>query len=81
MEPTVKELTKDEYEKAKGIGQRGTGDPGAGSIGEGLEENPGPGAEASVSPTKKILIEKLKERGYKAGELNRMRKDELMELL
>lgn len=82
IEPGVKELTKEEYERSMGIGQPGPKGEAVKDVGESMEADPG---SEDVAPlyagTKKDLIETLKERGFKAGELNRKTKKQLIEML
>jgi len=85
-EPGVKELTTEEYEKRMGIRPEGSTDKEDQDGGQAVAENPipedGPQVRAGAyEGTKAEIIEVLKGRGFKAGELHRKRKDELIEML
>ena len=66
-----------------GIGQPGQQKKVAEDVGSAVVENPTPEDETPVygGSTKKELIEILKERGFKAGELSRKNKQQLLEML
>jgi len=81
-EPTVEELTKEDYENRMGIKFKGPKGQKAKTLGSPLVKNPKPQDEAPVlTGTRKEIIETLKERGFKPGELNRKNKQQLMEML
>lgn len=94
VEPSVEELTKEDYEKRMGIKPEGPKSPKAKDVRKPVGQDPKEEAKAQVPVssgegrakednhgTRKDLIEILKGKGFKAGDLNKKRRGELIEML
>lgn len=82
IEPTVKELTKQDYENSMGIRPKGQPKKEIKDVGEPVVKDSTEEVETPLrAGTKKDLIETLKGRGFGAGELNRKTKQQLIEML
>jgi hypothetical protein len=83
IEPSVVEITKEDYEERMGIRPEGQ----AGQKGKDVREPMGENPEVetitplSDSRTRKELIEVLKKRGFAVGALNRKIKSQLIEMI
>ena len=82
-EPTIQEITLEDYEESLGIRSKPKEIEAPRFDGSAVVTNKKVENEPSVyaAQTKKEIIEILIERGFKKGELQRKRKNELIELL
>ena len=82
IQPDVVELTRQEYETNMGIRRERSKGKKAPVIRQGMGANPEGKDETPLSGrTKKEIIKILVKRGFKAGELNRKLKKQLIEML
>jgi len=82
-EPTVQEITLEDYETSLGIRSKPKKAEAAEFVGSAVVKDKKIQNEPQVyaGQTKKEIIEILVDRGFKTGELTRKRKSELIELL
>ena len=83
IEPTLEELTKEDYENRMGIGPKGSGSKKGKDVGQGLgnSQSIADQPQDQTDRTKKELIEELKLRGFNPTILNRKNKSQLIEMI
>ena len=81
VEPSVVELTKEDYEKRMGIEQKGGEDQKAKDVGQPVGADTAQAAEASVLLGRQEAIKALRKKGYEWNELKTKTKGELNALL
>ena len=83
IEPSVEELTKEDYENRMGIGPKGPGSKKGKDVRQPVVDSGEVphGSPVQADRTKKELIEVLKLRGFNPTELNRKNKSQLIEMI